>query len=48
LTNLTSPTSHELVDPQAQRIVEFLENIGLPHEGIIASQDQREIVGDNL
>ncbi len=38
----------QLVDPQAQIIVDFLKNIGLPHDNIIAAQDQREIIGQNL
>ncbi|MCP9800917.1 hypothetical protein [Synechococcus sp. RedBA-s] len=38
----------QLLDPQAQRIVDFLQNIGLPHENIIAAQDQRQIISLNL
>jgi len=38
----------QLLDPQAQRIVDFLQNIGLPHENIIASEDQRHIISKNL
>jgi len=38
----------QLLDPQAQRIVDFLQNIGLPHENIIAAQDQRQIISQNL
>jgi hypothetical protein len=37
-----------LVDPQAQRIVEFLSAIGLPSENVIAVQGEREIMGANL
>lgn len=38
----------QLVDPQAQMVVDFLKNIGLPHDNIIASYDQRSIIGRNL
>ena len=38
----------DLVDPQAQRVVEFLEQIGLPSDNIIAEQREREIIGQNL
>jgi hypothetical protein len=38
----------QLVDPQAQIIIDFLKNIGLPHENIIATQDQRAIIAQNL
>lgn len=38
----------QLIDPQAQIIVDFLKNIGLPHDNIIAAQDQRAIIGQNL
>lgn len=40
--------SMQLVDPQAQIVVDFLKNIGLPHDNIIATQDQRSIIGQNL
>jgi len=38
----------DLIDPQAQRIVEFLEQIGLPADNIIAEQSERAIIGQNL
>lgn len=38
----------QLVDPQAQIIVDFLKSIGLPHDNILAAQDQRAIIGQNL
>lgn len=38
----------QLVDPQAQIIVDFLKNIGLPHDNILAAQDQRAIISQNL
>ena len=38
----------DLIDPQAQRIVDFLQQIGLPHDNIIAEQAERSIIGQNL
>lgn len=38
----------QLVDPQAQFIVDFLKNVGLPHDNIIAEQAQRAIISQNL
>ncbi|WP_439517899.1 hypothetical protein [Hydrogenophaga sp.] len=38
----------QLVDPQAQIVVDFLRSMGLPHDNIIAAQDQRSIIGQNL
>ena len=38
----------QLADPQAQIIVDFLQNIGLPYDNIIAAQDQRAIISQNL
>ncbi len=38
----------ELIDPQAQMIVSFLQEMGLPHENIIAEQSQRNIIGQNI
>jgi len=38
----------QLVDPQAQLIVQFLKDIGLPHDNILASQADRDIIGQNL
>jgi hypothetical protein len=40
--------SNELIDPQAQILVEFLRDMGLPSENIIADASQRKIIGDNL
>lgn len=45
---IKKPTQTELVDPQAQRVVEFLEKIGLPSDNIIAEQSERSIIGQNL
>lgn len=38
----------ELIDPQAQMVVTFLQQIGLPSDNIIAEQAEREIIGQNL
>lgn len=47
--NALVPTPNmQLVDPQAQIVVDFLRNIGLPHDNIIATQDQRAIIDQNL
>jgi len=40
--------SNELIDPQAQMLVGFLQEMGLPSQNIIADQNQRAIIGDNL
>lgn len=40
--------SNELIDPQANMLVEFLRDMGLPSENIIADLSERNIVGDNL
>ncbi len=38
----------ELIDPQAQMVVAFLEQVGLPSDNIIAEQSERSIIGQNL
>ncbi|KAB0639904.1 hypothetical protein [Burkholderia stagnalis] len=48
MNELISKQPMDLIDPQAQRVVDFLKNIGLPHDNIIAAQDQRAIIGQNL
>lgn len=48
MNDLTTLKPGDLVDPQAQRIVEFLGQIGLPSENIIAPQSERAKIGDNL
>lgn len=48
MAELTKSTATELVDPQAQRIVDFLEQVGLPSDNIIAQQSERAIIGQNL
>jgi hypothetical protein len=48
MSNLIVKQSNELIDPQAQLLVDFLKDMGLPSENIIADQSQRKIIGDNL
>ena len=48
MTDLTKISPSELVDPQSQRVVDFLQNSGLPHDNIIAAQAERKIINDNL
>ena len=46
--NLVAKKFNELVDPQAQMLVGFLKEMGLPSDGIIADQTERRAIGDNL
>lgn len=48
MSDLISKSQMQLVDPQAQIVVDFLRNVGLPHDNIIATHDQRAIIGQNL
>ncbi len=48
MSDLVETQHKELIDPQAQMVVSFLQEMGLPHENIIAEQSQREIMGNNL
>jgi len=48
MSDIIKRTPTELIDPQAQRIVEFLEDMGLPSDNIIAEQSERNIIGQNL
>lgn len=48
MSALIPKSQMQLVDPQAQIIVDFLRNVGLPHDNIIAAHDQRAIIGQNL
>ena len=38
----------QLVDPQAQLIVQFLKDVGLPHDNILASQSDRDVIAQSL
>lgn len=48
MSTLVPKPPMQLVDPQAQIVVDFLRNMGLPYDNIIAAQDQRSIIGQNL
>lgn len=48
MTGIIVKKSNELTDPQAQMLVDFLRDMGLPAENIIADASQRRIIGDNL
>lgn len=48
MNNLINMKSNAIIDPQAQLIVDYLSELGLPAENIIADQSQREIIGENL
>lgn len=48
MNDIAKSTGTDLVDPQAQRIVDFLGHIGLPNDNIIAEQSERQIIGQNL
>ncbi len=41
-------TQTTLIDPQVQRILTFLDQVGLPSDNIIAQQSERAIIGSNL
>lgn len=48
MSEIVVKNSAELIDPQAQMLVSFLKDVGLPSENIIADQHQRRVIGDNL
>jgi len=48
MSQIVPKKSNELIDPQAQMLVTFLQEMGLPSDNIIADQDQRRLIGDNL
>ena len=48
MSDLTKVNPTDLIDPQAQRVVDFLQQIGLPFDNIIAAQSERNIIGQNL
>lgn len=47
-TVVTTTSLHSLVDPQAQRLVDFLRDVGLPHDNIMADPSERSIIASNL
>jgi len=48
MTDIIPKNSNELIDPQAQRLLQFLDEVGLPSENILADVSQRQVIGDNL
>lgn len=48
MPELVEKKANELIDPQAQKLVTFLDDMGLPSENIIADAEQRRVIGDNL
>jgi hypothetical protein len=48
MSNIVVKKSNELIDPQAQMLVGFLQDMGLPSDNIIADQAERKTIGDNL
>ena len=48
MSDIVPKKSNELIDPQAQMLVGFLKDMGLPSENIIADVQQRRLIGDNL
>jgi hypothetical protein len=48
MADIVVKKSNEIIDPQAQMLVGFLIEMGLPSENIIADQNQRAIIGDNI
>lgn len=48
MTEIVEKKSNELIDPQAQKLVSFLDDMGLPSDNIIADLEQRKVIGDNL
>jgi hypothetical protein len=48
MSNIVPSTSTSLADPQTQRLVDFLRDVGLPYENIIAEPSERAIIAQNL
>jgi hypothetical protein len=48
LNEIQKPKPNQIVDVQAQKIVEFLTSVGLPADNIIATAAEREVIGNNL
>jgi hypothetical protein len=48
MNEITKISHAELIDPQAQMVVAFLKELGLPSDNIIADQPERAIIGQNL
>lgn len=48
MSELINQNGSNLIHPQVQSIVNFLDSMGLPSDNIIADLPQREIIGKNL
>lgn len=48
MNDIIAKTPTEIADPQAQLLVKFLDEMGLPAENILAEQEQRNRIGTNL
>lgn len=48
MRDLVTKSENEIVDPQAQVLVETLKTMGLPADNILAEFDQRQKIGKNL
>lgn len=48
MNDLIKKPSSELIDPQAEKILDFLNVIGLPTENILAANSERANIGQNL
>uniref|UniRef100_UPI004049629D hypothetical protein n=1 Tax=Flavobacterium sp. TaxID=239 RepID=UPI004049629D len=48
MSELIHQEGNNLIHPQVQRIIDFLDTMGLPSDNIIADLPQREIIGKNL
>lgn len=48
MNDIQKTKPNQIVDVQAQRIVDFLTSAGLPAENIIATAAEREVIGNNL
>jgi hypothetical protein len=48
MSGIANVTSNSLVDPQAQRLLDFLRDVGLPYDNIMAEPSERAIIAQNL
>lgn len=48
MSDIVSKKASELIDPQAQMLIGFLDDMGLPSDNIIADPEERRYIGDNL
>jgi hypothetical protein len=48
MSNINKYEDGELIEKQVQKITQFLDNIGLPSDNIIADISERNIIGKNL